>query len=158
MLDGDSDTSLPHASTPTSSPRRSSDSSSDPGSMPSLVSVTPPRDSGNSTNDSDDSVNAIAVQLPNQDAVKKDFGNGYLLTLIKFLNHFECRRTAPVNETRSTPPALRCSPTLERMDLEKLQNCIISYLSLFILSYMSFVFPSERAQCPLVIVNNLKME
>ena len=158
LLDGDSDTSLPHASTPTSSPRRSSDSSSDPGSMPSLVSVTPPRDSGNSTNDSDDSVNAIAVQLPNQDAVKKDFGNGYLLTLIKFLNHFECRRTAPVNETRSTPPALRCSPTLERMDLEKLQNCIISYLSLFILSYMSFVFPSERAQYPLVIVNNLKME
>ena len=151
---------MPQASTPTSSPRRPSDSSSDPGSMPSLVSVTPPRDSGNSSNDSDDSANvqnAVADPLPNQDAVKKDFENGYLLTLMKFLNHFECRRPTPVSETRSTPPALRCSPTLEEMDLKKLQNCIVSYLPLFILSYMSLVFLSERAQCPLVIVN-LKME
>ena len=75
LLDGDSDTSLPHASTPTGSPRRSSESSY-PDSMPSLVSVTPPRDSGNSSNDSDDSAGAHVNPddpAPNQEAVKRNF-------------------------------------------------------------------------------------
>ena len=127
LLDGDSDTSLPLASTPASSPRRSS-TVSPPSSMPSLVNSTSSvNDSGNSSQDhanaeinSDESPSGAgdasqlaSDQTPNQDAVKINFERVKTYDNKNLFNCATFRKATPLSEPRSQKCHSRSPPRIE---------------------------------------------
>ena len=167
LLDGDSDTSVNHSSTPISSPRRSD---STLGSVPSLTySTSPGSDPLIMPNDSRqgalttpaDFMRAAAIMTPNneapeeslcalnsdnpdsKDAVKQHFEIGSINLFDECFNSVEFRNSVPASEILDPRRTIAFSQLVVRLILKNILLSYETYLLSYLLSCLMYSRASE---------------